>query len=281
MIYSYRRCHLIMYGCWVYLLVAPALPAAPATLGGSQARGTSQASPWSVYSWGLGGSYLPPSCHQLAYFSRSPLRFAYGGEISKWPPGSFTFSTNAKLLGQVQHHRLYQIIQDVHTDPSNTHTDTGEFGVKRILVERRTDEFCMIFQELGLLGPAAEIVEIDPAELTTINREPVLFTNDLLPGNAGGRLDAAWTFDRGVPVSLLSPADGENSPIVRAFEGLLPRGCQIRAHGGDPLDLANFTFESDVWNPHDSMAEPTCGHVALNLGIKNHRLVVVDKKYTP
>jgi hypothetical protein len=283
MIFSYRRCHLIMYGCWVYLLVAPALLAAPATLGGGQAQGTPQASPWSVYSWdqGFGGSYFTPSCHQLAYFSGSPLRFAYGGEISKWPPASFTLSTNANLIGQVQQHRLYQIIQDAHTDPSKTQTDTVEYVMKRILVERRTDEFCMIFQEQGALGPSAGIVEIDPAKLTTIDQEPVLFTNDLLSGNAGARLDAAWTFDRGAPASLLSPADGANSPIVRAFEGTLPRGCQIRGHGGDPLDLANFTFEADVWKSDDSMAEPTCGHVALKLGVNNHRLVVVSKRYTP
>jgi len=89
--------------------------------------------------------------------------------------------------------------------------------MKRILVERRTDEFCMIFQEQGSLGPSTAIVEIDPAKLTTIDHEPDLFTNDPLSGNAGQNLDAAWTFDRGAPVSLLNPTDGANSPIVRAF----------------------------------------------------------------
>jgi hypothetical protein len=46
--------------------------------------------------------------------------------------------------------------------------------MKRILVERRPNEFCMIFQEQGTLGPSAAIVRMEPTELTRYEGERVL-----------------------------------------------------------------------------------------------------------
>jgi hypothetical protein len=105
---------------------------------------------------------------------------------SKWPRGSFTQSTKVDLLGTIQKHRIYQVLQFyIHPDPQKTTADAVEVGVKRILVERHPNEFCMIFEEEGTLGPAAEIVEIDPATVDYPNGEPVIFTHDLIPGTGG------------------------------------------------------------------------------------------------
>jgi hypothetical protein len=262
----------------VGLLVATAFLGAPATLGAGQAQGSPQRDPWSVLSFpGNGNNYFPPSCHQLSYFSGSPLRFDREGELAKWKPGSFTVDTDVNLLGAIQRHRIYQVVQ--YIQPRNAPAEGEEIeviGMKRLLVERRPNEFCMIFEEQGPLGPSAWIVRIEPAEFTTIDGEHVLFTHDMLTGQAGDRIDVAWTFDRGVPVLLFSPP---GTPILRALSQILPAGCLIQR--GDPLDLETLTYSADVWKSDDNMSQPTCGHVILKLGIKNRRLVVVDKQYKP
>jgi hypothetical protein len=269
--------------CVFWTFVVAGFLGVPAALGRGETHANLQANPWSVYSWGgePWNGQFPPSCHELGYFSGSPLRFAFGGEISKWQPGSFTFDTKTELIGTVQGHQIYQVVQNIHPDPGKTHAAAQVFGMKRVLVERGPNEFCMIFQEQGWLGPSATIGQIDAVKLTTIYPEPLLFTDDYLSGNVGAQIQAAWTFDHGTPISLLSLDDGANSPITRELNQLLPHGCVIWGHGGNGLDLKNLTFESDVWKPTDSMGSPTCGHVSINFGIRNHRLVVLDKKYTP
>jgi hypothetical protein len=149
--------------------------------------------------------------------------------------------------------------------------------MKRLLVERRPNEFCMIFEEEGTLGPSAEIVRIEPAKLTDMG-ELVLLTYDPIPGSGGYTIDRAWIFDHGVPVSLLSPT---NDSISRALKEILPPGCGIRP-SGNALDLENFRFLAQVWPSDESRDKSKCdGTVRLELGIKNHRLVVEDKHYTP
>ena len=274
---------LLALSCWLIgaISIGSALQE-PAAARPAPRQGSPVETPWAVYSWGGDpwNAYFPPSCHELSYFSGTPLRFAYGGEIAQWPSSSFKFHTGSLRIGEFQHHRIYQVNQDIQTDPERTHTDEGEYGMKRILVERRPDEFCMIFQEQGALGPAAGIVHIEPAVLTTIDREEVLLTSDLLSGSAADHLDVAWVWAGAAPASLLSPMDGTNSPISDAVQQLLPPGC-VFFPAGDPLDLENLTYKSDVWKSTDSKAEPTCGHIELQLGIRNHKLVVLDKRYTP
>jgi hypothetical protein len=134
----------------------------------------------------------------------------------------------------------------------------------------------MIFEEQGTLGPFADLVRIEPAEFTTIDGEPVLLTHDLIPGTGGYTVDGAWTFDHGVPVSLLSPS---NDAILHALKEILPPGCWIRPNR-NPLDLENFRYLAEVWPTKDGNEESTCdGGVELKLGVKDHRLVVVDKRY--
>ncbi len=100
-----------------------------------------------------------------------------------------------------------------------------------------------------------------------------LFLHDPIRGNGGLYLDAAWTFDHGVPLPLRF-----GDVIATVLKRILPPGC--RTYGGDPLDLADLSYRSEVWKTSDSMTSPTCGYVAMRLGIKNYRLVVISKHYT-
>jgi hypothetical protein len=266
----------------VGLLVATAFLGAPATLGGGQAQEILEKDRWSVYD---GDRYYPPSCHQLSYFSGSPLRFDTGGEVAKWKPGSYTVKTYVNLLGTSRGHRIYQVLQDIC--PRNEELETSgaldkttgeieEIGMKRLLVERRPNQFCMIFAEQGTLGPSAEIVDIQPAEFTRIEGEPVLLTHDLVSGNGGYTIDGVWTFDNGVPVSLLTPL---NASIARALKEILPPGCGIRPNRNG-LDLEHLRFLAGVWPSNERSEEGGCeGTVLFKLGMRNRRLVVVDRQY--
>jgi hypothetical protein len=234
--------------------------------------------PWAVDAFsGKGRGFVPEVCGRLTYFSGSPLPFDFGQDLFQMPQTSFTYDTSQTLIGTVQTHRIFQVVQQVYPKTTAAPPWWGSrLSMKRILVERRPDQFCTIFQEQAPVGPTGMLFRIDPAKLMTIAGELVLVTHDPLTGNGGGYIDAAWTFDRGVPGSLFNDAD---DAIGRALKTVLPSGCTIDR--GDPLDLENLTYKSELWKPSDSMAQPTCGSVVLKLGIQNHRIAVVSKQYTP
>jgi hypothetical protein len=118
---------------------------------------------------------------------------------------------------------------------------------------------------------------MDPATLTTIDGEPVLLTFDPLSGNGGYTIDGAWILDHGVPLSLLGPLDDS---IGSALKEILPPGCGLRPNRNG-LDLENLRFLAQAWPTDESKEGSTCdGGVLLKLGVRNHRLVVVDKQYT-
>jgi hypothetical protein len=134
----------------------------------------------------------------------------------------------------------------------------------------------MIFEEQGTLGPFADVVRIEPAEFTRVEGESVLLTHDLVSGNGGYTIDGAWTFDNGVPVSLLTPL---NASIARALKEILPPGCGIRPNRNG-LDLEHLRFLAQVWPADGSSDNSNCdGTVTLELGIRNHKLVVEDRNY--
>jgi hypothetical protein len=121
---------------------------------------------------------------------------------------------------------------------------------------------------------------MEPAELNRFDDEHVLLTYDLMSGNGGYAIDAVWIFADGVPVSLLTPVSPAIDSISRALKEILPPGCGIHPDR-NPLDLKHFRFLAQVWSRTESSGGSKCeGTVTLELGIENHRIVVVDKQYT-
>jgi hypothetical protein len=138
----------------------------------------------------------------------------------------------------------------------------------------------MIFEEEGTLGPSAEIVRMEPAELNRFDDEHVLLTYDPMSGSGGYTIDAVWIFDDAVPISVSTLVGPTNDSISRALKEILPPGCGIHPDK-NPLDLKHFRFLAQVWPSNESSGTSACdGTVKLELGIENHRIVVVDKQYT-
>jgi hypothetical protein len=265
------------YAYLACLLVATVFLGAPAGLSGGHAKGIPQIDPWSVYKGG--DTYSPPSCHQLSYFSRTLPSFdSTTQDPSRWPPGSFTDNTEVYPLGTIQKHRIYQVFRDIQPDPEKAPANAVEVGVKRIVVERRPDEFCMIFEEDGTLGDSGWIFRMEPATISLIDDVPVLLTYDRLEGNGGYTIDGAWILENGVPFSLLGPL---NDSISRALKEILPPECGLRP-SRNGLDLENLRFLAQLWPNTEGAGGSTCdGAVLLKLGVRNHMLVVVDKQLRP
>ena len=232
--------------------------------------------PWSLYVTGAKGDFfLPPVCHQLSYFSSGPPRFDYQQDFFDWPAGSFTSSAQVNRLGTVEKHQIYQVMQRTHHDPGKPPSFAwGEIVMRRILVDRGANEYCMILQETNSYGT---LDRIDPATLTSIDGAPILFIHDRVSGEGGQYNDVAWTFDRGVPVYL-----GFGSLAEQVLKELTPPGCDKYTRG-DPLSLYELTFRlrlrGDPGNRYRT--DGGCGTVSIVFAIRNHTLVVVKKVYTP
>jgi hypothetical protein len=162
------------------------------------------------------------------------------------PQTSFTYDTDASLIGSSRASGIFQVIQQIHPKATAARPWWGSF-------------------------------RIDPAELKTVAGEPVLVTRDPLTGNSGTSIERIWTFNRGVPISMDKQTTRE---ISRALKQIVPQGSELRGRG-DTLDLENLALTSDAWKPGDSTAQPTCRSVVVRLGVQNHRIVVASKQYIP
>jgi hypothetical protein len=257
--------------CLICLLAVMALLAPPPATSQDRGRESPQRDPWSVYD---GQEFYPPSCHQLSYFSGAQNPAEFNDDISGWPPGSFTNSTKTSLIGTILRHRIYQVLEDIRPVPQRAPALANEIGSKRILVERQPSEFCMIFEEEGPVGPNGVIFQIKPAYLTEIDGEQVLLTHDLVPGTGDLTIDGAWTFAHGAPDFLMTVL---NDSIARSLKEILPAGCGTHPNKNG-LDLENLRFVSAIWPISENSGGSNCeGEVRLTLGMRNHKLVVVDK----
>jgi hypothetical protein len=174
-------------------------------------------------------------------------------------------------------------------EPVYCSDDWPKIGMKRLLVERRPNEFCMIFEEEGTVEPpCGAIARIDPAIFSNMG-EPVLRTFDVMPGSGGYTIDGAWIFDHGVPISLVSYTDITKDPFNQplkdilppAFKDTLPPGCEIHPNR-NILDLEHFRILASLVPTNEGGDRSKCeGAVELELGIKNHKLVVEHEQYRP
>lgn len=246
-------------------------------LGFSYNRKAAAKDPWSLYVTGAkGGGYYPSVCHELKFFSGSPLRFDYEQDFFAWPPDSFTYTTKVSLIGTVQKHRIYQVTQNTHHEPGKPPKFAwGDVVMRRILIERDPNKYCLIYQETNSYGI---LDRIDPANLDRIDGDPVLYVHDPVRGNGGYYSDAAWTFDGGVPVRLRF-----EGLIDQTFKEVAPQGCRLPTTG-DPLNLEKLTYHADlVPNVKSALGGyyPSCGSLDIRFGFRNHKLVIVHKQYSP
>lgn len=260
---------------FIMLVVAAAMLGAPAAaVSSGNAQHKLAKLTWEVYTYSADGTrYRSPVCHKLGYFLGSPLRFDYGHALFQFKPNLFTYSSRTSLIGKVEGERVYQVVQQIHP---NTKAASHEVIVmKRLVVERRVNHFCMIFQEQGPAGPSGEITRVKPATFKEGARGPVLRTDDPLHGRGEDHVDVSWVFLWGVPVPLSLP----NNLVEQLVKPIVPASCGLRP--GDTAGSTALTYRSKLWRQTDETSGPTCGSVVLKLAVSQHKIVLASRKYVP
>ncbi len=259
---------------FIMLVVAAAMLGAPAAALSSKAQHRLAKLTWEVYTYSADGTrYRSPMCHNLGYFLGSPLRFDYGHALFQFKPNLFTYSTRTSLIGKVEGERVYQVVQQIH--PNTKEAAHEVIMMKRLVVERHVNHFCMIFQEQGPAGQSGEITRVKPATFEASARGPVLRTDDPLNGRGGDHVDASWVFLRGVPVPLSLP----NNLIEQLVKPIVPASCGLSP--GDTIGSTALTYRANLWRQTDDTDRPTCGSAVLKLSVSQHKIVLASKKYVP
>jgi hypothetical protein len=215
------------------------------------------ASPWNILVEGGKGQFQgDPVCHPLEYFSGSPLHFDYENDLLGMKPKDLLVETDVAPLGVVGGRNVMQVEQNINS---------GDLIMKRLLVERQHSEFCAIYQQQY---PAA-LVQVSPAKIETISGEPVLITRD----RNGMREynEAYWAFGPDGPIPL------DLNVINNTLKDLLPPGDEVRGDYG--LNIAGLCYSSIVWKDDECNSCASGGTVVLKLGLENHRIVVVRKRF--
>lgn len=216
---------------------------------------------WSLLSVnGKGANLDGPSCHTLAYFSGSPLRF----DFERWffginDPAALKTETEQRTIGVIAGRRIVQVIQRINGN---------EAVMKRLLVQRSPRSYCMIYQQQ--YSPST--VHAGDAYILTFGDQSLLATRDRVDGTGNYYLEHYWSFDAAGPVEL------DLNVIRQHTKTLLPPGHSIWKGYG--LDMKNLCYAMPVWKDTDANCCGTGGEVALKLAIVNHRLKVVDSKYS-
>lgn len=264
-----------MHNRFITFIAALAMVIAPRpALGGNKAQQRLAKLTWSVYTYtSYGAGFSRPVCHKLGYFLGSPLRFDYGRALAEFKSNHFTYTGKTSLIGMTQGERIYQVVQRIHANSEKT---PGESMVmKRLLVERRRNVFCMIFQEQGTIGPPGTVAHVKPATIKATGRGPVLRTDDPLNGVKASHINASWLFLRGVPVPLSLP----NNLVEQLAKPVMPESCGMRP--GNTRGNLRLAYHSPLWRSEDSSSGTTCGSVVLKLSVSNHKLVLLTRNYIP
>jgi hypothetical protein len=238
---------------WLILLAA--------TLGGSfpMAAQSLQPSRWNVTLQGRTGPHTGSDiCRTLEYFSGSPFLFDYDHDLVSTNPHKMQVKTEVTPLGDIKGRKIVQVVQNIND---------GELLMKRLLVQRDKGTYCAIFQ----LAFSVDEVALSPATITQVNAEKILATRDRNGRHSWN--EAYWTFDTEGPILL------DLKVIDSALKNLLPSGYEVRWDYG--LNMDALCYQSIVWKEGECNACASGGSVSLQLGFRDHRLIVVNKHYDP
>jgi hypothetical protein len=218
---------------------------------------------WAVFtSSGKGERYIDqPNCHPLEYFAGDPKNFDYDNDLMNKQSSDIKDSVESMRIGELNGHSIHQVIHNINK---------GEVVMKMILVERKPGEMCEIYYQQF----DAQIVIVEPAYVVNVSSEPVLATDDSVSGTGHFIEEQYWTFDKDGPIAL-----NVRERIKEITTDLLPDGLEVENGGGFEIQALSYTMP--VWKPDDAHCCPSGGTVHIQFALKDHHLVVVDRKFGP
>ena len=137
--------------------------------------------------------------------------------------------------------------------------------VKMILVQRKPGEFCEIYNEQGMNRGVLRFY--DPF-IVSVDSQSVLVTRDPVNGTCGCYQEAYWAFDKDGPVFL------DMNIIDETEKALVPQGFSLNYHANHGFNIEALTYSADYYS-NDGRS----GSLTMRFALKDHKLVVVDKKF--
>jgi len=216
---------------------------------------------WSVLvSSGKGKSYIDEaSCHPLEYFLGNPLTFDYGSDLFGKKPDEIKDKVHSVLIGEIAGYAVLQVTHDVND---------GELLMKMILIERKANQLCEIYQQQH----EAAMVAVEPAYLVRVGGETLLATTDPVSGNGAWREEQYWAFDKDGPINL-----NVRDRITELQKKLLPKGATVMNGGG--FEVQTLEYSMPVWKEGDAHCCPTGGTIKIRFALKDHRLTVASQSF--
>jgi len=208
-------------------------------------------------------SFKRTECHSLRYFQSNLADVAI--ERPYKPAGD---QSSAQRVGEINGFVIYDVI---HRFTVGEPPNALKSSLKIILVQRKPDEFCEIYQEDGEMSDATP----QPSYIEHLASDEVLVSRDPdINGNGGIVVQAYWTFDEMGPISI----DFE-SLISSTLHRLVPEGTDSYTSMG--FSIEKMVYDNEVWKEADSHAGPSGGHITIQFALKNHRPVVVSAEVKP
>lgn len=155
-------------------------------------------------------------CAPLQYFLENPKNFEYKADLvvprqeASAHPGAVRESARSGRVGEIMGFTIYYVIHKIEYDIEWNNEDQYPSFVKLILVQRKSDEYCAIFNEQGM---EAELLSVEPPYFVDADSQTVLVSRDPVNGNCGCFQDAYWTFDKDGPIFL------ETSDVIAETQG--------------------------------------------------------------
>jgi hypothetical protein len=206
-------------------------------------------------------TYKKLNCHPLQYFvdPKNLKEFDYGAFQLRDLLEDNVDKVHSYRLGAIRGFTIYEAIHRVGDDE-------GFRILKMILVERKSGQFCEIYHEQGESG----ILIVESSFIVDVGGEKVLASHDRVPGTGNFYNEAYWTFDKDGPIPL------DLNVIDEAVDSVIPAGMGLSKGGG--FDVTWMSFDSGIWKDGDGGCCPS-GEVHLKLALKNHKLVVISKRF--
>lgn len=211
------------------------------------------------------------NCHPLKYFldTKNLKTFDYGGDVLADSPEDNFDKIVSTRVGEISGFTIYDVIHRIGKEKASVANDQSSRLMKMILVERKPDEFCEIYHEQG----PVEMLTVDASDIVDVGPEKVLANQDRLSGTGSFYDEAYWAFDKDGPILL------DMNLVDETAGNLTPTGMEIRKGGG--FAIRSLTYESPAYKEHDPNCCPSGGTVYVKFALKDHKLVVLEKRFKP
>ena len=223
-------------------------------------------SPWNVLVYGgKGEKHGAPMCHSLFYFSKSPLPFDFDDDFGGTDDADLITHANVTMLGAIGGQRIYEIKQTVMHKGEDGYTQQASMHptMKILLVERRTDEFCDIYENQYTYDPTPET---DEADILDIRGEKILKTYET---DKGTWFLAYWAIKDHRPVRL------KTDELYTAIRSVSPPGS-IPFRAALNIKGSHFTADSFGTSPQQDIL---LGRIDLQLAVVHDKFVVINKAW--